>query len=73
MNGNVTPRFKHCNGSCPNPGAVVFFDPLGIGLWIHQDSMAYLPSISRLDMKPDEWLPVNVTPAELPAFIKGRA
>lgn len=73
VNGNITPQFRTPTEGDGNPGAITFFDKQGIGLWIHPKSHRFLPSISRLDMDPDEWLPVNVTPDELPTFVKERA
>lgn len=69
VNGDVVPRFQTPNDGIANPGALVFWTESGIGLWVHPKSLRYLPSISRLDMKPDEYLPVNEVAHEPPKFI----
>ncbi|ANZ13402.1 hypothetical protein ACH4YO_37970 [Streptomyces noursei] len=69
VNGDFVPKFQVPEEN-HNPGAVVFFDDGMIGLWIHPKSLRYLPSISRLDMGHDEWVPVNVVAAELPEHIR---
>jgi hypothetical protein len=70
VNGNTIPTFKTPNETDVSPGALVFWTETGIGLWVHPKSLRYLPSISQLDMKPDEWLPVRVAAKEWPPFIK---
>lgn len=73
VNGDTVPEFSIPGVHEPanvNPGALVFWTESGIGLWVHPKSLRFLPSISRLDMKPDEWLPVNEVARELPSFIK---
>jgi hypothetical protein len=75
VNGTTVPRFK-IPGEYDTPtaaGAVVFWTANGVGLWVHPKSPPHLESISRLDMAPDEWLPVRQVAAELPAFIKQNA
>lgn len=54
----------------PNPGAVVYWTPDGIGVWIHPKSRKSLDSLSQLDMNPDDWMPVAEVAGELPAFVK---
>lgn len=70
VNGDVVPRFRTPNTDDANPGAVLSWTPDGVGLWVHPKSLAYLPSISRLDMVPDEWLPVARVLAEMPGPAK---
>lgn len=70
VNGETVPQFTTPTESKANPGAFVFWVPSGIGLWVHPKSLRCLPSISRLDMKPDEWLPVNEVARDWPPFIK---
>jgi len=69
INGDVTPQFDIPNETNANPGALVFWTQSGIGLWVHPNSLRFLPSISRLDMQPDQWLPVNEVSANWPEFI----
>ena len=68
VNGNTVPRFRTPNDI--HRGALVFHVEVGIGLWVHPQSLKYLPSVSRLDMPTGEWLPVNAVAPELPSFIK---
>lgn len=69
VNGDAVPAF--CNYlKVDNPGAIVFWTDAGIGLHMHPKSLGHLGSISRLDMKPGEWLPVASVVAELPGFVK---
>jgi hypothetical protein len=70
VNGDAIPQFRTPEDSHSSPGALVFHAASGIGLWVHQKSLQYLPSISQLEMRPDEWLPVNEVAAEWPPFIK---
>lgn len=70
VSGEAIPRFTTPIEGNANPGALVFWTQSGIGLWIHPKSLRCLPSISRLDMKPDEWLPVNEVSKDWPAFIE---
>lgn len=69
-NGDAIPVFKLPNEGVVNPGAIVCWMADGLGLWVHPKSLRYLPSISRLDMKPDEWVPVAVALSELPPHVK---
>ena len=69
-NGDAIPRFRLPVGAEASPGAVVCWTPTGLGLWVHPRSLGDLPSVSRLDMKPDEWVPVAVALAELPSHVK---
>jgi hypothetical protein len=72
VNGDIIPQFMtpDARGDQGNPGALVFWVPSGIGLWVHPKSLGFLPSISRLDEGGrNEWLPVNETPAQWPPFI----
>lgn len=75
VNGNVVPHFKVPDGGDEpvNAGAIAFWTDAGIGLWIDPSSLRFLESISRLDMAPDQWLPVRLVAADLPAFIKQNA
>jgi hypothetical protein len=63
-----TPEIPHDNGV--NPGAIAYWTPAGIGLWIHPKSLRSLSSLSRLDMNPDDWMPVTEVARELPPFVK---
>jgi len=47
----------------------VFWTASGIGLWLPSEVLGSLWSISRLDMRPDEWLPVKEVASEQPAII----
>lgn len=66
VNGNAVPQFDPDGTG----GAIVYWTEAGIGLWVPAVSAEYLASVSRLDMDPDEWLPVREVAAERPAFIK---
>lgn len=68
-NGDTIPAFRTPNESNESPGGFVFWTQTGLGLWIHPKSLKYLPSISRLDMKPGQWLPVNEVAHEVPEHI----
>lgn len=70
VNGDACPRFMLPQESDANPGAIVFWTPDGIGLWVHPKSLRHMPSISRLDMRADQWLKVAVVVAELPEHIR---
>ncbi|MBF9135307.1 hypothetical protein I0C86_41390 [Plantactinospora sp. S1510] len=70
VNGETIPRFQTPNETLTSPGALVFWTESGLGLWVHPKSLRSLPSISRLDMRPDEWLAVNEVASEWPDFIK---
>lgn len=70
VNGDTVPRFTVPDDSWEDPGAVVFWTETGVGLWVHPKSLRHLHSISRLDMKPDQWLPVNEVAREMPPFVK---
>lgn len=69
VNGDVTPRYQLPDDTNQNPGAVVFHTPDGIGLWIHPKSYRHLPTMSRLDHQPDEWLPVAEISKSLPEWL----
>lgn len=69
-NGDVEPKFKLPNEFDGNPGALLCWTPSGLGLWVHPLSMKYLPGISRLDMRTDQWVPVAVALTEWPPHIK---
>lgn len=69
-NGDAVPTFKLPPEVDANPGAIVCWTSSGLGLWVHPKSMRYLPSISRLDMQPDQWVPVAVALAELPTHVR---
>jgi len=73
VNGGACPVFKLPDAGWDNPGALVFWTEAGIGLWIHPKGFKSLPSVSRLDMAPDDWLPVREVTAEWPTFIKEAA
>jgi hypothetical protein len=69
-NGDIVPKFRLPNDhDLGSPGAVVCWTPEGLGLWVHPKSLAHLPSISRLDMDQDRWIPVAVALSELPPHI----
>jgi len=70
VNGDVVPCFRIPTETDARPAALVFWTKTGVGLWVHPKSLASLQSISRLDMTPDQWLPVTETPAEPPPFVK---
>lgn len=70
-NGDVAPKFQLPREADANPGAMVLWTPEGLGLWVHPNSLRYLPSISRLDMRPDEWLPVATVVDKLPPYFDG--
>lgn len=72
-NGDVVPTFQLPPEADTNPGAVVCWTADGLGVWVHPKSLRYLPSISRLDMKPDEWMPVAVALADLPSHVKSNS
>ncbi|WP_433259313.1 hypothetical protein ACQPYK_49825 (plasmid) [Streptosporangium sp. CA-135522] len=67
--GNRCPRFMLPHENDANPGAILFWTPDGLGVWIHSKSLRNLSSMSRLDMDRDQWLPIAVAAAELPAFV----
>lgn len=73
VNGGINPRFMLPDSANGSPGALLFWTETGIGLWIHPKSLKDLPSVSQLDMAPDDWLPVRKVTAEWPAFIKEAA
>lgn len=73
VNGTVAPVFTVPRDGVSNPGTLVFWTADGIGLWVHPHSLQFLPSVSRLDLNLDEWLPVREVAAEWPAFIKDLA
>lgn len=63
INGDKAPAYKLPNEDNYSPGAIVFWTPNGLGLWIHPKSLRALASVSRLDLQSAEqqgkWLPVN--------------
>ena len=65
-NGDTVPKFRVPVDSHSIPGALVCWTPDGLGLWVHPKSMEYLPSISRLDMQADQWVPIAVALADPP-------
>jgi hypothetical protein len=67
VNGDIVPQFKRVGGGS-GAQAVAFWTEAGIGLWICPDYLSWLASISKLDMKPDQWLPVSQVVADPPAF-----
>jgi hypothetical protein len=69
-NGDIAPQFRVPDDASDHPGALLCWVPNGLGLWVHPKSLGDLPSISRLDMKPDQWIPVAVALAEMPAAAK---
>ena len=69
-NGDVPPVFDLPNGEHSSPGAVTCWTPEGLGVWVHPKSMKFLPQISRLDMQSDQWIPIAVALAEMPAAAK---
>jgi hypothetical protein len=69
-NGDAIPAFRMPRETDANPGAIVCWSESGLTLWVHPKSLGFIPSISRLDMKPDEWIPVALALAELPPFVK---
>jgi len=73
VDGDAIPRYQNPDAiSGSSPGAIVFWTPAGIGVWVHPKSMAYLGSKSTLEMRQeqDRFLPVNEAVAELPAFVQ---
>lgn len=66
---DVTPKYQLPKQTDSNPGAVVFWTPDGIGLYVDPKSYPHLPSTSRLGHKPDEWLPVAEVAKTLPEWI----
>jgi hypothetical protein len=70
VNGARVPQYRTPREENRDPGALVFWTEVGIGLWVHPRSLKFLHSVSRLDMDSDEWLPVNEAAAEWPSFIK---
>jgi hypothetical protein len=70
INGDRAPAYRLPTESSENPGCIAYWTLQGIGLWIHPKSLRFLPSISRLDMKPDEWLPVAAVAGDPPPFVK---
>jgi len=69
VHGDVTPKYKLPTDTDVNPGAMVFNTPDGVGLWVHPKSYLYLPTTSRLEHRPDEWLPVAEITKTLPEWI----
>jgi hypothetical protein len=69
VNGDTVPGFRLPNETDANPGAIVFWSSDGIGLWVHPKSLQYLPSISRLDMRDDQWVRVAVVAPDLPGHV----
>jgi hypothetical protein len=69
VHGDVAPKYQLPDETHKNPGAVVFHTPDGIGLWVHPKSYSALPTTSRLDHQPDEWLPVAEVAKNLPEWI----
>lgn len=65
----VAPKYRLPNETDATPGAIVFHTPDGVGLYIHPKSYSSLPSTSRLDRQPDEWLPVAEIAKALPEWI----
>ena len=65
----TAPKYRLPNDQDQNPGGVVFHAPDGIGLWVHPKSYPHLPTTSRLDHQPDEWLPVVEVSKTLPEWI----
>ena len=66
------PKYKLPADSDALPGAVVFWTPDGVGLYIHPKSYQALPSTSRLDHQPDQWLPVVEVAKTLPSGSRRR-
>lgn len=70
INGSTAGSPKIPNDNAVNPGAVAYWVPDGIGVWIHPKSRRYLSALSQLDMDPDDWMTVAEVAGELPAFVK---
>lgn len=70
VDGAAVPQYRLPLDFDFNPGAIVCWTVDGIGLWVHPKSLAFMGSISRLDMEPDRWLPVAVVLPELPPHVK---
>lgn len=68
--GAAVPKFRVPRTDPGGYGAVGFWTPAGLGLWIHRRTLPHLGSVSRLDMRPDEWVPVREVAADLPEFIR---
>lgn len=68
--GDTAPRFCLPDETDGNPGVLLCWTPDGLGAWVHPKSMSSLPQISRLDMKPDQWIPIAVALAEIPPHVK---
>jgi hypothetical protein len=70
VRADVAPRYRLPADADVNPGAIVFWTPDGIGLHLHPKSYQWLPSTSRLDHNPDEWLAVAEVSKTLPSWIE---
>lgn len=68
-NGDTIPQFRLPDDGMQSPGAVPFWTKEGLGAYIHPKSLRFLGNISRLDMQPDQWIPIAVAAAVLPEFI----
>lgn len=70
INGNNTLAYRLPNETHYSPGAIAFWTPNGIGLWIHPKSLRALATVSRLDLQSDahdgKWIPVNEVTNLLP-------
>jgi hypothetical protein len=71
--GDTVPQFCLPSENDHSPGALLCATPDGLGVWIHPKSLSRLPSISRLDMQPDQWIPIAVALAEMPAAAQAHA
>ncbi len=69
VSADVAPKYRLPGNTDANPGAVVFWTPNGVGLYVHPDSYRFMPSTSRLDHQPDQWLPVAEIAKTLPEWI----
>lgn len=70
IDGSAVPGFRQLDESKQSPGAIACWTEQGLGIWVHPKSLAYLGSVSRLDMDDDRWMPVAVALNELPPFVK---
>lgn len=68
--GDFVPRFALADNVIADPGAVLCWTESGLGVWVHPKSLASLPSMSRLDMGTERWVPIATVLRELPDFVR---
>jgi hypothetical protein len=71
-NAQAVPRYALPDEGWASPGAIVAWTEQGLGVFIHPQSLRYLPQLT-LDQRmaqPDTWIPVAMVLAELPHHVK---